>query len=220
MGPRLVEFVHHSPARNAKSIFPTRSQCDAGIGSNHSLRSSSHSTPIGTKTSSQSTELHDWNDGLLWPLTNEAERRAFQRTFPRRMIAAVGLGSTAWMRMTHGWRSGSRSSSRPLNRRQFCTRGWKIDRRSGAPHRKCSRFERVSADSYELDGGFLFYGESGGDARDGIASRACAAGISCPRRESCTVCSVEQQCNRSKRLTPKMVTSGSSVPQKCFSSTS
>ena len=58
-----------SPARNAKSISPTRSQCDAGIGSNHSLRSSSHSTPLGTKTSSQSTELHDWNDGLLWPLT-------------------------------------------------------------------------------------------------------------------------------------------------------
>ena len=59
-----------SPARNAKSISPTRSQCDAGIGSNHSLRSSSHSTPLGTKTSSQSTELHDWNDGLLWPLTS------------------------------------------------------------------------------------------------------------------------------------------------------
>ena len=60
-----------SPARNAKSISPTRSQCDAGIGSNHSLRSSSHSTPLGTKTSSQSTELHDWNDGLLWPLTDK-----------------------------------------------------------------------------------------------------------------------------------------------------
>ena len=67
-----------SPARNAKSISPTRSQCDAGIGSNHSLRSSSHSTPLGTKTSSQSTELHDWNDGLLWPLT------AFQQSWTMR----------------------------------------------------------------------------------------------------------------------------------------
>ena len=40
-----------------------------GIASNHSFRSLSHSTPLCTKTSSQSTELHDWNDGLLWPLT-------------------------------------------------------------------------------------------------------------------------------------------------------
>ena len=55
--------------QNAQSISPIRSQCGAGIASNHSFRSLSHSTPLGTKTSSQSTELHDWNDGLLWPLT-------------------------------------------------------------------------------------------------------------------------------------------------------
>ena len=57
------------PVRNARTISPIRSQCDAGIGSNHSFRSSSHSMPLCTKSSSQSTELHDWNDGLFWPLT-------------------------------------------------------------------------------------------------------------------------------------------------------
>ena len=56
--------------QNAQSISPIRSQSGAGIGSNHSFRSFSHSTPLCTKTSSQSTELHDWNDGLLWPLTD------------------------------------------------------------------------------------------------------------------------------------------------------
>ena len=61
--------------QNAQSISPIRSQCGAGIASNHSFRSLSHSTPLGTKTSSQSTELHDWNDGLLWPLTLSPENR-------------------------------------------------------------------------------------------------------------------------------------------------
>ena len=55
--------------QNAQSISPIRSQSGAGTGSNHSFRSLAHSTPPCTKTSSQSTELHDWNDGLLWPLT-------------------------------------------------------------------------------------------------------------------------------------------------------
>ena len=56
--------------QNAQSISPIRSQSGAGTGSNHSFRSLAHSTPPCTKTSSQSTELHDWNDGLLWPLTD------------------------------------------------------------------------------------------------------------------------------------------------------
>ena len=57
--------------QNAQSISPIRSQCGAGIASNHSFRSFSHSIPLCTKTSSQPTELHDWNDGLLWPLTSK-----------------------------------------------------------------------------------------------------------------------------------------------------
>ena len=70
------------PVQNAQSISPIRSQSGAGTGSNHSFRSLAHSTPPCTKSSSQSTELHDWNDGLLWPLTMSpffTIRTAFKR---------------------------------------------------------------------------------------------------------------------------------------------
>ena len=77
--------------RNAKSISPIRSPCDAGIGSNHSFRSLSHSTPLCTKTSSQSTELHDWNDGLLWPLTLRARSPA--SSYPRTLQTRPHEGS-------------------------------------------------------------------------------------------------------------------------------
>ena len=62
-------FAFEPPVRNARPISPIRSQCGADLDSNHSLRSSSYSTPRCTKSSSESTKLQQWNDGLLWPVT-------------------------------------------------------------------------------------------------------------------------------------------------------
>ena len=62
-------FAFEPPVRDARPISPIRSQRDACIGSNHSFRSSSHSIPRCTKKSSESTDLHQWNDDLLWPIT-------------------------------------------------------------------------------------------------------------------------------------------------------
>ena len=88
--------------RNAKSISPIRSPCDAGIGSNHSFRSLSHSTPLCTKTSSQSTELHDWNDGLLWPLTSGTSSNrtlnAFAVSVVSGTVAETGAGEQTVVR--------------------------------------------------------------------------------------------------------------------------
>ena len=84
--------------RNAKSISPIRSPCDAGIGSNHSFRSLSHSTPLCTKTSSQSTELHDWNDGLLWPLTSNPTALTSSRLGGEGCVGRWLQRSAKWLR--------------------------------------------------------------------------------------------------------------------------
>ena len=72
-------FAFEPPVRNARPISPIRSQCGADVDSNHSLRSSSYSIPRCTKSSSESTKLQQWNDGLLWPVTQHRGRRHFHR---------------------------------------------------------------------------------------------------------------------------------------------